>query len=529
MGLEDLRWHGLFDRRGTRRDFLRAGGSAAALVALGGTLEARRGDRIPRFASDPFAFGVASGDPHPDGVVLWTRLDPAAVADADGPLSRVPVRWEVAEDEAFRKVARRGDALAIPELGHSVHAEVGGLRPGHGYFYRFLSGGVASPVGRARTAPALGARVERLRFAYCSCQNYEDGYFTAYRHMAEEDLDLVVHLGDYIYEGGITRGAPRQVDRPECYTLDDYRHRLALYRRDEDLQAAHAAFTWATTWDDHDVDNNYAGTVAEERDRETPEQFLLRRAAAYQAHYEFMPLRRTSMPHGPNLQMYRRLAFGDLLTMHVLDTRQYRADQACGDRFKPDCDARFDPSRTMLGDAQERWLLDGLREGRGRWDVVAQGILMAPLENRNAQDQPTHNMDIWDGYPAARQRLLDAFGSGVSRNPIVITGDIHESWVADLHVGDLDSPVVATELVGTSITTDGDGWDFGPGEDEMLARNPHMKWHDIRRGYVRAEVTPERLAASFRVVPWIRERGSPVETRTVWVVEDGKPGAARDR
>ena len=528
MGLDHLRWFDLFDRRGTRRDFLRIGGSAAALVTLGGTLPARRGDPSTRFRTNPFLSGIASGDPSPEGVVLWTRLDPLAVTEAAGPDARVPVRWEIAEDDSFRRVVKRGDALALPELGHTVHAEAAGLDPARVYFYRFLSGGVVSGVGRARTAPAPGARVDRMRFAYCSCQNYEDGFFTAYKHMAEEDLDLVVHLGDYIYEGGITRNAPRQNDSAECYTLDQYRHRLEQYRRDEDLQAAHAAFSFVTTWDDHDVDNNYAGTVAEERDRETPEEFLLRRAAAYQAYYEFMPLRRASMPRGPYMGLYRRLRFGDLLEMNVLDTRQYRADQACGDRFKPDCAARLDGGRTMLGDEQERWLLGGMKESRARWSVIAQQVMMAPLHNRNTTGEATHNMDIWDGYPVARQRLLDAWAAGVARNPIVITGDIHESWVADLHVGDIDSPIVATELVSTSITTDGDGWDFGPGEDEMLPRNPHMRWHDIRRGYVRADVTPDAFAAHYRVVPWIRERGSPVETRAVWVVEDGQAGAVRD-
>lgn len=526
MGIDDLRWFDLFNRRGTRRDLLRVGSSAAALVMFGGTLPARRGDARPRFRSDPFSLGVASGDPLSDGVVLWTRLSAASVAEIGNPDAAVPVRWEVADDDAFRRVVRSGDSLALPELGHSVHAEVAGLEAGRVYHYRFLAGGVASTVGRARTPPAPGARVESLSFAFCSCQNYEDGYFTAYRHMAAEDLDLMVHLGDYIYEGGISRNAVRPNDRPEVYTLEQYRGRHTQYRSDEDLQAAHAAFSWVTTWDDHDVDNNYAGGISQ--DRQEPQAFLLRRAAAYQAYYEFLPLRRTSVPRGPDMSLYRRLGFGDLISMSALDTRQYRDDQACGDRFKPDCHARWDPTRTLLGARQERWLLSGLTASKARWNVLAQQVMMAPLENRNAEGSPTHSMDTWDGYPAARQHVLDTLASGAVANPMVLTGDVHSSWVADLHVGDADSPVVGTELVGTSITTNGDGRDIREGPDALRDRNPHLRFHDDRRGYVRCDVTRERLTAHFRAVPWISKPGAPLETRAVFVVEDGRPGAVRD-
>ena len=527
MSLDDLRWFDLFGRRLTRRDFLRVGGSAAALVTLGGALPARHGERGPRFRDDPFELGVASGDPLPDGVVLWTRLNEEAVAQAAGRArSRIPVRWEIAEDETFRRMVRTGESLAIPELGYSIHAEVDGLEPGRVYHYRFLAGGAASPVGRTRTTPAAGARSARLSFAFCSCQNYEDGYYTAFRHMVGEDLDLVVHLGDYIYEGGISRRAVRRNESREVYTLDEYRARYAQYRRDRDLQAAHAAFPWVVTWDDHDVDNNYAGAFPQ--DRQDPEQFLLRRAAAYQTYYEFLPLRRSSLPRGPDMELYRRLDFGDLASLSVLDTRQYRDDQACGDRLQTDCQERFDLDRTLLGREQERWLLEGLHASRARWNVLAQQVMMAPMEQWNRRGQVGYSMDTWDGYAAERQRLFEAFASGAVASPVVLTGDIHSSWVADLHLDDPDSPVVGTELVCTSITTNGDGLDVAPEDDPFLQRNPHFHFHDERRGYSRCDLTPELLTVRFRAVPYITQPDAPLETRAVFVVENGRPGAIRD-
>jgi alkaline phosphatase D len=525
MSWEDLRWFELFNRRATRRELLRVGASAAALVSLGGTLPARRGDSSPRFREYPFTLGVASGDPLPDGVVLWTRLSGETVAEAGALPSGVPVRWEVAEDEAFEHVVRNGATLAVPDLGYSVHAEVEGLQPGRVYYYRFLAGGYASVPGRARTAPAPGSSNQSLRFVFCSCQNWEDGYYTAYRHMSNEDVDLIVHLGDYIYEGGISRNAVRANNGPEVYDLDQYRGRFALYRGDADLQAAHAAASWVVTWDDHDLDNNYAAGIPQ--DQQELQGFLMRRAAAYQAYYEFMPLRRTSMPAGPDMRIYRRLVFGDLAAMSVLDTRQYRDDQACGDRYKPDCEGRLDPSRTLLGREQESWLLNGLREPGPRWNLIAQQVLMSPLMQINNDGVRTHSMDTWDGYPGARQRLLEAFASGQVASPVVLTGDVHSSWVADLHVGDQLSPLVGTELVGTSITTNGDGLDVGNGPDILRDWNPHLRFHDERRGYVRCDVTREHLTAYFRAIPYISRPGAPLETRATFVVEQGRPGAQR--
>ena len=516
-----MEWFDLLSARGTRRDFLRAGGSAAALVMLG-TTPPRGDERRIRFRAEPFTSGVASGDPLPDGVVLWTRVDRGALPGTGAP---VPVRWEVAEDESFRQIRRRGEVLALPELGYSVHAEVEGLEPHRVYHYRFRAGNAESPAGRTRTAAAPGTAAGQLRFAFASCQEYEHGYFTAYRHMAGEDLDLVLHLGDYIYEKSWGDNIVRPHDSAEVFSLADYRRRYTQYRSDPDLQAAHAAFPWIVTWDDHEVDNNYAGGVPE--DGQHPAAFLLRRAAAYQAFYEFMPIRRTAMPKGPDMGLYRRFEFGDLVSLPMLDTRQYRSDQACGDGTKRSCPAHRDPTRVMLGAAQERWLFDGFQAGRARWTILGQQIMMARLLQRDAEGGDTFPMDMWDGYPVARQRILEAFGSGRVANPVVLTGDIHSSWVADLKADfeSAGSPVVATELVGTSISSGGDGTESSANSAVVLSNNPHIKYYNGRRGYVRVDVAPERLTAQFRVVPWVTQPGAPLETRARFVVESGQPGA----
>ena len=520
----DLEWATLFRRRLTRRDLLRVGGSAAALAAAG-CLPARRGDPAPRFASDPFRLGVASGDPAPDGVVLWARLSPEALLEAGAARSRVAVRWEVAHDEGFRSVARRGEALALPELGHSVHAEVEGLEAGRGYFYRFLSGGAESPVGRTRTAPGAGASPSELRFAFASCQNWEHGYYTAFRHLSEEDLHFVLHLGDYIYEKRFGDNNVREHEAGEVFTLDEYRARYALYRSDPDLQAAHAAFPWIVTTDDHEVDNNYAGAVPE--DDQDPAAFLLRRAAAYQAYYEFMPLRRSSMPAGPDMALYRGVRFGDLAELFVLDTRQYRSDQACGDGQKVPCVEWSAPERVFLGDEQEAWLQDGLRRSRGRWNALGNQVLMAQLLGVDERGERTVRMDNWNGYPVARRRLLDFLARERPSNPVVLTGDIHSSWVADLRrdFDDPDTPAVATEFVGTSITSGGDGRETFGGFEESRTLNPHIRFFNGRRGYVRVRLTPELWTTDYRVVPFVSRPGAPVETRATFVVEDGRAGA----
>ena len=521
MKTTEQHWFDVFDRRVSRRDFITLSRNVAAYVALG-ALPAPPGQRAARFRSNPFTLGVASGDPLATGVVLWTRLDPATLNQAGATDARLAVGWEVAEDEGFRRTVRKGSNLALRGLGHSVHAEVDGLRPGRDYWYRFMAGGEVSATGRTRTAPAATASPDRFRFAFVSCQNYEHGYFTAYRRLASEDLDVVVHLGDYIYEKRFGQVQVRQHEAGEVFTLDQYRARYALYRSDPDLQAAHARFPWIVTADDHEVANNYAGVIAD--DEQSPEQMLLRRAAAYQAYYEFMPLRRSSMPAGPDMKIFRRLRFGGLVEFHVLDTRQYRSDQSCGDGRKPRCDDALNRDRTMMGPGQEKWLMDGLRASKARWNVVANQVMIAQVAQLR-DGVRTFAMDKWDGYVEARHRLMGFLAQARPSNPVVITGDIHSNWVADLKpdFDDPSSPVVGTEFVGTSITSGGDGND-SPGTDER-ALNPHVKFYNSRRGYVRATITPSLWTSDYRVLPYVSQPDAPIETRASFVVESGRPGA----
>lgn len=510
------RWFDLFDARVSRRDFMRVGRDVAGCLALASLPSA--GGQSPPLVSSPFTLGVASGDPEPDGVVLWTRFDHAMA----GAARAVSVGWEVAEDDSFRTIVRRGSSAAPAELGYSVHAEVSGLRPARDYWYRFTAGGQASAIGRTRTAPKTGDRADRIRFAFISCQNYEHGYFTALRHLAAEDLDLVLHLGDYIYERRFSPNLTvRAHEAGEVFTLDQYRARYAHYRADEDLQAAHAAHPWVVTTDDHEVANDYADAIAEvdvPRDR-----FLLRRAAAYQAYYEFMPLRRASLPRGPSMRLYRRVDYGRLARFHVLDTRQYRTDQPCGAGRKPRCADALRADATMMGPDQEKWLREGLRESKARWNVLANQVMIAETKQM-ANAQAVYAMDRWDGYVAPRDRLMKFLADARPANPVVVTGDIHSNWVADLKLNfeDPASPTVGAELVGTSIASGGDGHD---NPSAVPGLNPHVKYFSARRGYVRAALTEERCTADFRIVPYVSRRGAPVETRKSFVVENGKPGA----
>ena len=338
----------IYDRtlaRMSRRELMKLGWLLGA-AAIAPPVLTRRLFAKPVFDAYPFSLGVASGDPLPDGIVLWTRLAPKPLEGGGMPTAIVEVDWEIARDARFQAIAQKGTTLARPELGHSVHVEVGGLEPGRDYWYRFRAGDEISQIGRTRTAPPAGAAVDRLRFAVCGCNHYETGYFTAFRRIAEEQFDFVFHTGDYIYEGRADGGRSdrvRQHNGQEIYTLVDYRNRYALYKTDRDLIAAHASAPWIMSWDDHEVDNNYAGDFDE--NGTPPEIFVLRRAAAYQAYYETMPLRASAMPSGSHMRLYRRLQFGNLIDLSVLDTRQWRSDQACGDGSHTDCAEALDPAQ----------------------------------------------------------------------------------------------------------------------------------------------------------------------------------------
>jgi len=504
----------------SRRGVLLGGAGMLGAAALGtpawGQGRSRQGGPVRA----PFTLGVASGDPTPDGVVLWTRLAPDPLAGGGMPDRPVPVQWQVATDENFRQLVAEGTELARPELAHSVHAEPAGLRPGAEYFYRFKAGPEISPVGRTKTAPAAQARLDRFAFAFTSCQSYAHGFYTAHRHLAVEDIDVVVQLGDYIYEGAPRADQPRRHEGDsEPVTLVEYRNRHAQYRTDADLQAAHGAFPWIVVFDDHEVDNNWADEIPQDPALQPRDAFLARRAAAFQAYYEHMPLRRSAMPRGIDIQLYRRVTFGDLADFHVLDTRQYRSDQV-------DNAQRADPARTILGTEQEAWLRQAVAGPTARWNVLAQQVFFS---QRDFTAGPGTNFsdDAWDGYVVERNSLRDHLTTVGTTNPMVITGDVHANYVCDVKA-DFDDPAsatVATELVGTSITTGGDGEDQRPEDQVQLAENPHIKFLNRNRGYVRNVLTPTEWTADFRVVDTVTTPGAPVRTRATYVVEDGRPGA----
>lgn len=436
----------------------------------------------------------------------------------------VEVRWKVCHDEAMTRVAAEGTAVATPDLAHAVHVEVPALEPDRWYFYQFVASGETSPVGRARTAPQADALPDRLRFTFASCQHFETGYFTAYDHMQRDDLDLVVHLGDYIYEYAGKKTGVRQHVGPHLKELIDYRNRHAQYKTDEHLQAAHAMCPWLVTWDDHEFANNCAGAISEKQD-EPPEIYLPRRASAYQAYYEHMPLRRAQMPKGPHLKMYRQVAYGRLAEFAILDTRQYRTDQPCGDGNKPPCDEVHDPRATLLGPDQENWLYDQLRSSQGKWNVIAQQIMMARVD-RKPGDFEAFSMDQWPGYEVSRKRMLKFFGERPELNPIVIAGDIHCNWANNLRTKDSDdrSPIVASEFVGTSITSGGDGAERRQDTSGVLAENPCVRFFNDERGYVLCEATPKAWTTHYRTIPFVTKRHAPINTRAKFVVEPGRPG-----
>ncbi|KQV50281.1 hypothetical protein ASC95_12905 [Pelomonas sp. Root1217] len=497
---------------GTHRRHLLQLSLAAGLAP--GWLRHARADVAPRFA-----LGIASGHPTPDGMVLWTRL-----TGADLP-ARVEVRWEVAEDEAFQRRVASGTEIAEGAWAHSVHAEPAGLKPGRWYWYRFEALGQRSLAGRTRTTPAADA-LEPLRFAIASCQRWDHGFFAAWHHMLAEELDLVMFLGDYIYEYGSAPGRIRAVEGSAAVTLDQYRSRYAQYKSDPALQAMHAAVPWLYVWDDHEVENDYAGL----RGEKIAQDFPARRAAAYQACWENQPLPKAWRPRGMDMRMHGRHAWGRLAVIHALDDRQYRDPQLCtkagkfGSNTLPlrDCPELLDPKRTLLGAAQERWLAEGWDTTPGRWNLVAQQTLMARM-NWNAAE-PTYWTDGWDGYAPARNRLLATVRERQVPNVVVLGGDVHSHIVADLKVDfdDLDSPVVASEFCGSSITSWG-----GKQQrlDEVLPHNPHLHYgRSDQRGYMAFVLDKAGLQATVRSLDDALQPDSAIRSMARFAVENGRAG-----
>jgi len=503
-------------------------GGAAALAGASLAPAAWTRAAQVRLAADPFRVGVASGEPLPDGVVLWTRLvaDPQAM-DAGMAPATVEVDWEVAEDPGLARIVRRGEASARARAGHSVHVEVEGLKPDREYWYRFTAGGYSSVIGRTRTAPEPGADIQRLRIAFGSCQKWEAGYYAAHRHLAADNPDLVLFLGDYIYEraaNGEDEAVVRRHPAVEALDLATYRQRYAWYKADPDLQAAHAAAPWIVMWDDHEVSNDYGGDA--DRTPLSRSQFLKRRADAYRAYWENMPLRRSSRPNGAKMPLYRAMDWGRLARLAVVDDRQYRDDPrtcdavADGKRIPYDCPERLDTKRSMLGRDQERWLERRVSDTEARWNFLGQQTLMGELR----LEEGKVSNDGWDGYPVTRRKILETWRDAKVANPVALGGDVHCFFAGDLAL-ERGGPVIGTEFVGGSISSLGRNNKSLAG---ALLVNPHLKYGEGEtRGYGRIDLTPQACTVTFRGVANALDRASPVRDLATFVVEDGRPGVKR--
>ncbi len=526
-----------------RRIFLAQSASVAGLAALAATAPRLVfGGNGVNSVGYPFRLGVASGSPLPDSIVLWTRIMPDPFNAAMLPPTPLAVRWELAEDEAFTTIAAKGSANALPELAHSVHVDVTGLKNGTWYWYRFMLGDAISPVGRTRTAPAADTQASALRLAVASCQHWEFGQYAAHRHIAAANPDVVLFLGDYIYEWGPYESAhPASARRTdESFTLAQYRARYAQYKTDPALQAAHLAAPWIVTWDDHEVANDYGN----DRDERLDPHFLARRAAAYQAFYEHMPVRLAALPSGPDrfafMRIYQRYDWGRLVRFHMLDDRQYRHYHACpksgqggSNSVTKSCKERLAPERSLLGAEQERWLAQGFAASPAKWNIIGQQTLMAQ-NSQTPVAQPGDGRfwtDGWDGYPAARQRLLNDLARHKTANPIVLSGDVHTFYASDLK-RDFDrptsnaNPVLATEFCGTSVTSPS-----RPQErtTQYLSHNPHIKFgRSDKRGFMLIDITSKHSVVKFQALDDVHRADSGVATLADFVVEDGKAGVVRE-
>ncbi len=519
-----------------RRHFIADLTRSAAALAWGSLFAApARTGPVPAVVNQltggyPFALGVASGMPGPDSMVLWTRLAPAPHAPGGGlPPVPIKVRWELARDEAFSRDLRQGSVVARPEHAHSVHLRVNGLPSETPFFYRFMAGDAVSTVGRTRSAPAPDADVARLRIALASCQHYEQGAFSAHREIAERDLDLVLFVGDYIYESSNPRYRLRSHEGPIPKTLDAYRARHATYKLDADLQAAHAAHPWLLTWDDHEVENDYADDQSPSG--MLPAEFLARRAAAYKAYFEHMPLAPDNAPAGASMRVHDRVVWGQLAELWTLDNRQFRSVQGCnepgkgGGRVLADCAELGLDVRSVLGADQERWLAQGLADSRRRWKLIGQASQISPCGVETPLGRRVYT-DGWDGYPRARERLLEAVRGARAGNVLCLGGDVHRHVAAHLRErpDDPRSRIIASEFVCSSITSRG----VSEAVMEMMRRaNPDlMHARSDERGYALIDVTAGSADCEFRATPFPARPGERLSTQARVSVESGRPGVA---
>lgn len=478
----------------------------------------------------PFRLGVASGFPTARSVVLWTRLAPEPLAE-DGlggmPPEGVTVRWEVAGDQKFRRILQRGDVVASPAQAHSVRVQVSSLQPARDYWYRFIAGNEVSAIGRTRTLPATDREPREFRIAVANCQHYEHGQFAAFRHIAQGAPDLLLHLGDYIYEGATTPNRVRAHEGGLCRTLAEYRRRYAQYQMDPALQAAHAAAPWICTWDDHEVANDYSGIYSGRA--EEPAVFAQRRAAAYQAYCEHLPLPPAVGSDPSNVLLYARRQIGSLADLHMLDQRQYRSAQACplpgragGNRVAGDCADLRDATRTMLGATQEAWLNAGFAATRAHWNLLAQGTVFSKVDEEPGEGR-RYGTDNWNGYPMARQRVLDSLQKHRVRNPVVLSGDIHAFVAGNVRAipEQPDSALLATEIAATSVSSD----PRPPQQfEEWRAENPDLLLAEGRwRGYALLRLSAQRLQADLMAIDDRDNASSGQHLLQSLVVESGVP------
>ena len=525
----------LFKAMSNRRDWsCRALALALAPWSLPGaqaqTTNGTEAARGPRWQTDPFALGVASGQPRPDSVVLWTRL---LIGEADAAFKVQPqtVVCEVFADEALRQPVRQWRVQTDASRAHSVHVIATGLQPGRSYWYRFVSGSASSPVGRTRTSPGEQDKVAQLRIAQTSCQHFEQGYYVAHREIARRDVDFVLFLGDYIYESSNPRYLVRKHMGGVPQTLEQYRQRHAQYKGDADLQACHAAHPWVMTWDDHEVVNDYANDL--DSKFTDPQVFLRRRAAAYQAYFEHMPVRLGPDPAQPHqMRIHDQMSWGQLADIWTLDCRQYRSHLACPDpmrggaRVVVGCTELSEAGRSMLGAAQEQWLSAGLTQSSRRWKLVAQSTQVSSTGIATPLGRSTFT-DAWDGYPMARERLLGTIAQAQLKDVLVLGGDVHMNVAANLRVrpNDEKSPIVTSEIVTTSISSRGMS-------DTLLAQirdnNPdivHARADE--RGYTYVEVQPSGVLAQMRTTPHPALQDSRLQTQAQWALTSGVQGLVK--